>query len=1779
MPIETLLRTLAGQGITLWVADDRLFYKKASGKLSAEEKEMLTERKSEITAFLIARDNAPEFELTDIQTAYLLGRGASFEYGGVASHVYLELAYDDISLERLKETWARLIKTHEMLRAVVLPSGVQKILNEIPALNVFCSESVEDRINLREKWGHKIYDTTQWPLFDIGVTRDVLGYLLHLSFDFLIADWASVWLLIAEFEKLYYDDIAPAQPLATFRKYLEAEKRKQFGDAYRKDKDYWIERLDSLPEAPMLPVQGQGGRFYRLAEKLGAGVWGRLKSHAKAAGVTPTALVLTAFGYIIEKWSENQSFIINLTMLNRTEAAADIVGDFTSINLLEFDRIAVRSFIEDVRAVNGRLFSDLAHNSFSGVEVLRALRQRRKQPGLIFPIVFTGSIGLVDLSGLRGKITANGVSQTPQVFLDCQVMDIDDCLYVNWDVRSGIFENGIAEDMFGAFIKTLVQISDSINLSGIITPELPEAQIRRRISVNSTDTTQNRKTLQAQFLETLRAYPDKIAVAAEDGVKTYKQLYENGMRIAKLLREKGCGVGDLVAIKLQKSTVQIEAVLGVLFAGAAFVPIDTAQPEQRVKTIIEQNGIRFLIGIREDEILELSDCVIIDNAQLDSFPLKQSELVTGTFDDIAYVIFTSGSTGVPKGVVIQQSAVVNTLIDVNERFSITSGDCVLGLSQLHFDLAVYDIFGIFAAGGTLVLPENKRDKDPSHWAELMDRHSVTVWNTVPALMRMLVEYLELKNIVAPNLTLDKVILSGDWIPTDLPQRITAQFGAPTVIAMGGATEASIWSNYHICTPDDSEKRSIPYGVPLANQQFYILDEHLLPCPDMVRGNLYIAGDGLAAGYLNDPDKTRNQFIVHPETGIRLYKTGDNGRYLPNGEIEFLGRKDDQVKISGYRVELGEIESALKLHNMVMNAKAVVVGDIGEKRIFAAITTVEAQSRRGDILPLSSFNKDVCIAATQDEIDVRDAIAYAAMVKTFQREGFFTKGAAHTTQELFSGMAGMGDYQRVIPYWLKSLADGGILEIAGDAYYYSGACEGFDFEAAFEKMRDHSENNDVFIDYYKTCVECLPEVIAGNISPVELLYPEGDTRVIDAIYKHMDISILINEALSKYAAYLAANSVAEVRVLELGAGSGAAAIAVLDEFAHAGISNYTYTFTDRAASFFPNAKRNLEKYSNVSYALFDIDGDFRAQGVYPNSFDIVIASGVIENARSIKDTLSTVRNLLKPGGRLLMTEPIVNEPWILVSQIFMMTPPEDDLRKEAAYLSETQWIETLMAADGKDNIERLFTNEAGREQYRLNLFCKTFEKGYVWISDGELKTHVKSLLPAYMTPHQIQIVDALPLTANGKVDKKAVGNWYITATKDIPRNLSNHFVARDDVYMALQTLVQESLHIDIIGDDNFYDLGADSLLMAQIAGKVRDMFADDADLTFDIILRQLLNYPTLESLYTFILEKHEPPTATKNEYDAGFGVYHIWGEDNGSPVKVLFHAGIGTLNCFRYFIDAFETVDAGKLIAISVRDAEKYCNVASEQLIETISEDYANRLADMGHNRMQLIGYCLGGLIAVETARRLLERGIDVVDLSIVDSYPVLTTIADELALEAIYLPNYFTTIGAAVGNVSDEDLMQAMIEVYTQNGDSLPERALDELAHMPECQKAHEVFSTLRHMSKANRFNLYSDAIKRITGNDVPAEMLDGAFRIYCQSFNAANMYPQYYSGDIRFFMAKEDTKFMMADKAQTLAYWDNICLGNFSIIEVAGNHITCIEDADNAKTLLEAIAYIDTAT
>ncbi|HEX8108396.1 MAG TPA: amino acid adenylation domain-containing protein, partial [Kofleriaceae bacterium] len=680
-------------------------------------------------------------------------------------------------------------------------------------------------------------------------------------------------------------------------------------------------------------------------------------------------VLLAAFSEVLATWSKSSRFTLNVTLFNRLPLhpqVNDIVGDFTSVNLLAVDASAGADFESRARAVQHQLWEDLEHSRVSGVHVLRELaRAHNSAPRALMPIVFTSTLATsygADEDGFPidwlGEI-AYSISQTPQVWIDHQVFERRGALMFNWDAVEAIFPPGLLDDMFEAYQALLVRLANKPrSWTDTERHVIPPHDLAVQAAANATDAPVPAGLLHTLFEDQAERRPDAIAVISEGRTLSYRELLQRSTAVARELRARGARPERLVAVVMDKGWEQVVAALAVLQAGAAYVPISPAVPRERLAYLLEHSQVELALtqpGV--DARLEWP-------AGVERLCVTDREPEAGerlapvqTAENLAYVIYTSGSTGLPKGVMIEHRAAVNTILDMNQRFGVGPGDRILALSSLTFDLSVYDIFGALAAGGTIVLPAPSATRDPACWSELMRRTQVTIWDSVPALLQALVDYADGDAARLPG-SLRLVLMSGDWIPVSLPDRIRALVDGVQVYSLGGATEAAIWSILYPIEAVDPGWKSIPYGKPMVNQRFHVLNELLESCPIGVPGQLFIAGVGLARGYWRDETKTARSFFVHPRTGERLYRTGDLGRYLPDGNLEFLGREDFQVKVNGFRVELGEIEAALEQHPDVAQAVAAAVGEVTARRLVgyvvprtgAALTASQLREFLGAKLP-------------------------------------------------------------------------------------------------------------------------------------------------------------------------------------------------------------------------------------------------------------------------------------------------------------------------------------------------------------------------------------------------------------------------------------------------------------------------------------------------------------------------------------------------------------------------------------------------------------------------------------------------------------------------------------------------------------------------------------------------------------------------------------------------------------------------------------------------------------
>jgi len=964
--LDQLLQILAQINIKLNAEDGKLNVNAEKGALTPDLVAALKHHKAALIALLQRSASEqvepvipsieidPEhryepFAFSDLQLGFYMANDPYMEYQ-VRPHYYVENDHQSFDVKRYEHAWNKALKRHKGEIFLVTAEAQLQHMQALPVIKIpvedfrhLTAEQTADALeSKRKRLMRQELPLDRWPWFDLQVSlwrkNDLDIARVHYNHNNFFFDGFGTGQLLLEIKRYYENPQLSLPPIElSFRDAALGLAKLAESELGQRAKDYWLKRLPDLPPPPALPQKPQmnrrcRSRLQRREKILSADIWRSFKTHAATYGVTASSAINAAYAEVISAWSNSQHFIFSHMVTRRfAEMHPDIkhiLGNFASLYPLEVDLRGNDSFKERARRLQAQILMDAKHFHFGGMQVMQALNRLKGElgsspsPFVVGSALFMEGFQKSDFSCL----------ETSQTIMDHQFWELaDGQYYYVWDLLEEFFPEGMIDSMWQAFAGLIQKLAENANsweeTAFMLVPK-PE---REKIAlINSTSVPVPSELLHDALDTAVKADPSKLMLSMSQVSLSYQALDQWSRGVASHLRTLKIGTKDRVAIVADRGPQLLAAVMGCLRSGAAYVPVDPGLPQERRRYLINHSQCRVALtqtGYAErlewpDEIdlVRVDECDRPDSSAINLPKVMPSEL--------AYIIYTSGSTGTPKGVMIDHRGALNTILDINRRFEVGPKDKIFGVSSFSFDLSVYDIFGTLSAGATLVYPEPETALNPAHWLDLLTTKEVTVWNSVPALMSLLVDTAQRQKVILPELRL--VLLSGDWIPMDLPAAIWSVAPNAKVISLGGATEASIWSIYYPIEAIDPAWSSIPYGFPLANQGWHIRDQRGRPTPIWTEGELYISGVGLAHGYWDDAKKTDKSFIRDADSGELLYRTGDRGRYLKEGAIEFLGRVDFQVKIQGHRIELGEIETTLISHPAVK--ETVVMAQIsGEKK--------------------------------------------------------------------------------------------------------------------------------------------------------------------------------------------------------------------------------------------------------------------------------------------------------------------------------------------------------------------------------------------------------------------------------------------------------------------------------------------------------------------------------------------------------------------------------------------------------------------------------------------------------------------------------------------------------------------------------------------------------------------------------------------------------------------------------------------------------------------------------
>ncbi|MGW4463810.1 amino acid adenylation domain-containing protein [Micromonospora sp. NPDC004704] len=853
--------------------------------------------------------------LNDLQQAYFVDRITGGTGPWTGCQVVHGFEVGRIDLPRLEAAWLGLLAAYEPLRTVVTHDGSLIVHDAVPDRWHIPVTDVAEQAEPQRDMVSRAYPLGRLPQGELRVGVDSAGSAtVHVTVDLLVADGRSIHLMLRELMRRY------AEPDATVPTAVPSRLPQAAPD--RHATRYWREHLADLPPGPSIGTTN--GPRRRLTARVPG--WSRIRRLARERGVALDAVLMAALTEALGTHFPDDFAVPLVRWTPQSEPYRP--AELTALSWLRRGEPG-EPLLDLAERYDRHLTADAAADGASGLAELRRLVLRRmRDGGSGYPVVCTGLLELAGAPLPDGVTAGPWLTCTPDVALDCIAIDEgDDELRLFWDCTEGAIPDPALNRIFDAYraaLTGLAELSDVVYGWNDTAVEFP-----------------HEGPVQLAFEAHARARPEAVAVRWRGGTMTYAELNTAANRIAVRLRAAGVGAESVVGISVARGPLMVAAVYGVLKAGGAYLPVEPSIPPARAAAMLADAGATALVTT-SDLALHASDLMpagiaVVHADRIGTAAVPDPEPVT---DDraTAYIIFTSGSTGRPKGVAVTHRAVHNLLHWARRTFHFGPDDVGLCVTSLGFDLSVFDLLGLLCFGASIYVADEEQQKDPALLLDVLLDEPVSFWNSAPTTLAHVVPLTAAHRGRPGTTDLRLVFLSGDYMPLALPDDLRACFTAADVINLGGATEATVWSNWFRVGAVDPGWRSIPYGRPIDNARYYILDGDLRPCRIGTEGDLFIAGEVLSLGYRNRPDLTEDRFVPCPfgPPGDRMYRTGDRASFLPDGNITFLGRSDHQVKIRGFRVELGEIEHRLRSHPEVKDAVVVARDEGGERKVVAYV---------------------------------------------------------------------------------------------------------------------------------------------------------------------------------------------------------------------------------------------------------------------------------------------------------------------------------------------------------------------------------------------------------------------------------------------------------------------------------------------------------------------------------------------------------------------------------------------------------------------------------------------------------------------------------------------------------------------------------------------------------------------------------------------------------------------------------------------------------------------------
>uniref|UniRef100_UPI0032163CAE amino acid adenylation domain-containing protein n=1 Tax=Clostridium sp. TaxID=1506 RepID=UPI0032163CAE len=804
-----------------------------------------------------------------------------------------------VDKNKIEETFRKLTERHETLRTYFETFNseiIQKLQNNYKFNLVHRSESTNIEEIINDFVGP--FNLEKVPLFRVELVESKEKTYLLIDMHHIISDGVSMSILINDFTEVYGGKTLEPLKLQ-YKDFTAWQNNFLRSEEMKKQEEYWINRFsDEIPvlnmptdyERPAIQSFEGDSVSFEVDEDTTL----RLRKLTKETGTTMHMVLISAFNILISKYSGQEDIVIGTPIAGRAHAdIQNIIGMFVNTlalrNKPEGDKKYI-DFLKEVKENSLKAYENQSYQLEALVENLDLRRDTSRNPlfDVMFNMVDTVNGGDIKLDDIILKQYNNG-NKISKFDLTLNAVESDAKINFSIEYCSKLFKIKTIERLSTHYVKILNSIVNNVEIKLNEVNLLSEAE-KNQILYEFNDTKidyPKDKTIQELFEEQVEKTPNNIAVVFEDKRLTYRELNEKSNGIARVLRDKGVKTDSIVGIMVERSLEMIVGIMGILKAGGAYLPIDPSYPKERIEYMLKDSKCEVLLTVESsaNNIEFTKEVIDLFNEDWFEGDLSNLEKINNS-SNLAYVIYTSGTTGKPKGVMIEHRNVINTLIYMQDNYPVVMNDVYLFKTNYTFDVSVAEIFGYFMGGGTLAIVNDTDSKDINAIINAIKKYEVTHINFVPAMLNMFIELTDDNYNKVANLKY--VFAAGEELKANLVFNFYNKFNNIALENVYGPTEASIYATKY-STSIALNGNSVPIGTPINNTKIYILDTKNNHLPIGVVGELCISGDGLARGYLNRPDLTAEKFVDNPfEAGIKMYKTGDLARWLPDGNIEFLG---------------------------------------------------------------------------------------------------------------------------------------------------------------------------------------------------------------------------------------------------------------------------------------------------------------------------------------------------------------------------------------------------------------------------------------------------------------------------------------------------------------------------------------------------------------------------------------------------------------------------------------------------------------------------------------------------------------------------------------------------------------------------------------------------------------------------------------------------------------------------------------------------------------------------